>query len=145
MDDSVSGVGAASLEDRHVVGLEMLDRPLETLLGAERRLGVARPDPLGRRTAVGRQEACFDAVPMELPARIATDALQPHVHEIGPGDAGERRDEIVDVAEEDGAHLSLGQATVAQRRFHRPYKVLGSNKKAYVRQKRGIESLQPGL
>lgn len=125
VDNSATRARAAALEDRHVMDPEVLYRSFEPFLFAQCPLGVDRLDPLGGGTTIGRQEARLHAVPVELPAGIVADALQPYINEIGPGDFGEFRDEIINVLDQQISHVSWRHIAVVQMRLQRKSKVAG--------------------
>ena len=125
MHDSAVWSGAASLEDRHVVAADVLQRSFEPLLCTRCPLGVDRLDPLGGGTAVRCQKARLHAVPVELPACIVADALQPYINEVPSGDASKSRDEIINIPDQQVAHVSGRHTNFVQMRFHRTSKVAG--------------------
>lgn len=92
MHDAPPLPGTAAFEDRHVMGLEPLDRPGERRLHPQRLIGLVRFDPFGRRTAIGRQQAGLDMIPMKAPAGILADAFQSDIDAIAPHDGGEVAD-----------------------------------------------------
>ncbi len=56
------------------------------------------------------------------------DALQPNIHQIGPGHPGERRDEIIDIPKQNVSHVPRRHTAVVQMRLQRKSKIAGPDK-----------------
>ena len=97
MDDSPFGVLKASFEYCDIAVSESLKRTLEFPLFANGLLRLCLLNPFCRGATVSRHEACFDIVPVKLPAGIMVDTLQPDIDIVALGDGGKLNDEAINI------------------------------------------------
>lgn len=110
---------AAPLEERDAAERGLPEWAVVAFLESKGLLGMAGIDTLRARTAIRHEQAKIDAIPVEPPAGIGGDPLNPDIHEACPDQLSEPFNKRRHVVSQNLRHLPVCTIENAQQRLAR--------------------------
>ena len=145
VNDTVLAGYLGSFENSNVAAGQTLNRTRKVSLFAQCGLPMFRDYPFGGRSSVGRYQAHFDTIPVELPASVVADSFDAGIDADDIANCREGLHQLVHVRNQELAMSASRDVATGEKFANRVSKVGRTNQDAFTRKGRCRKGVEPSL